>query len=259
MRTAVLITGQVRTIDRTRTLLQRNLIEPNNATLFLACEGDPRLDGEIGGADIRDSFRCPEFNAFITVVWSSARPGLLQKVFDRSNEGWSIEYVFTSGTLLQYYQVWKAWMLLLDYEKKHSMKFDVVVRCRPDSLITEKLDLSTVLSSDELTCRSLGSERIRRSLVPIGGCTDRAVITLGAEQFWVARRDVFALLGPMVFTYGCWDSGSKCAFNSESYFEEFCRMNHLPYWSFSEGILFNTNHPGTDEVLDDPLVFSLLR
>jgi len=265
MRTAVLFTGQERTLPRTIKLLRCNLLEPNNATIFLACESsDPdRLKGhfdglEIGGTDIRDTFRDPEFNSFISMIWCSGRRALLRGVFERSQEGYTIEYVFQSGTLLQYYQIWKAWLLLLEYEQKHG-KFDVVVRCRPDALITEKLNLSSVLSSDELTCRSFGSERVRRLLTPTNQPTNTAVLTLGAEQIWIARRDVFALLGPMLLSYGCWDSGTTYAFNSESFFEQFCKMNHLVYWPLFDGTLFNLNHPGGDEVLDDPQIFSLLR
>ena len=266
MRVAVLFTGQERSLRRTIRLLRKNLLEPNNATVFFACETGnndafkQHFDGiEIGGADLRDSFRCAEFGGLVHMIYTSSRVGLTQNVFDRTSEGWSINYVFNSGTLLQYYQVWKAWMLVLKYEAQHKMKFDVVVRCRPDSLITEKLDLSSVMSSDELVCRSLGCERIRQTIEPTGQSTENAVVMLGIEQFWVARRHIFALFGPMVFMYGVWDSGSPYAFNSEAFFAEFCKAHQISYWIYCQGNLFNTNHPGTDEVLDDPLVFSLLR
>ena len=265
MRTAVLITGQERSLPRIIRLLRKNLLEPNNVTVFFACESNDKerllgyFDGiTIGGADIRPTFRDTEFGTISTMVWSSCRPALQDRVFARSNEGWSVRYVFDSGTLLQYYQLWKAWGLVLEYEKQHG-KFDIVVRCRPDFLLTERLNLSTVMSSDELTCRSLGSQRIKDRLTLKGGSTENAVITLGTEQFWVARRDVFALFGPMVYMFGVWDSGTTYAFNSECFFSQFCEMNHLTHWIYSEGNIFNTNHPGTDEVLDDPLVFSLLR
>jgi len=70
---------------------------------------------------------------------------------------------------------------------------------------------------------------------------------------------VFALLGSMLLAYGYWDNGTDYAFNSECFFDEFCRMNHITHWAYIQGELFNFNHPGTDEVLEDPLVFSLLR
>jgi hypothetical protein len=191
----------------------------------------------------------------------SDRPAIQPEVFGRSGEGWSMNYLHTSGTVLQYYQLWKAWMMLLDYEKTTGTRFDVVVRCRPDCLLTERLDLSKLTTSaDELTCRSMGSERIRAQSRATGQpWTDRVVWTLGQEQLWVAKRDTFALMGPMIFTFGCWDAGGSYAFNSESFFEEFCTMHHITHWMISDANMFNYSHPGDEEVTDDPAVLTLLR
>ena len=268
MRTAVILTGQERSLFRIYKHTRTNLLEPNNSTLFLACEVDnpDRLrsyfDGiEIGGADIRNqSFRTPDFDAFTQVLHSGGRPALLESVFERTRpEPWHIGYVLLGASVLQYYQVLKAWLMILEYEKTHKMRFDVVVRWRTDALLTEKLDLSALFSSDELTCRSLGSERIRAKLVPSGLPMDRVVVTLGTEQTWFAKRDVFALLGPMMYMYGAWDNGSKYAFNSETFFSLFCEMNHITYWGFHEDPIFNESHPGVAEVASDPRVFSIVR
>ena len=256
-------------MSRNIKLLRQNLLEANSVTLFVAVETTfyeflRHFDGiEIGGADVRhELFRnAEELKLFNHMMHRSDRPALRDEVYKRSeSEGWNTYYVTEgSGTITQYYQVWKAWMLLLEYEQKHNMTFDVVVRCRTDSLLTEKLDVSAVLSSDEITCRSLGSEKIRRGLTPTGESTDKAVVTLGYEQFWVAKRDVFALLATIILTYGYWDHGDKYAFNSEANFRAFCKMNHLSYWPFTIANMFNQNHPGSGEVLEDPDVFSLLR
>ena len=161
--------------------------------------------------------------------------------------------------MLQYYQVLKGWMMVLEYEQKHKMRFDVVVRWRTDALLTEKLDLSALFSSDELTVRSLGSQRIRERLEVSGNPMDRVVVTLGWEQTWFAKRDVFALLGTMMYMYGAWDNGSKYAFNSETFFETFCKMNHITHWRFWDPPLFNESHHHTNEIVSDPLVISIVR
>lgn len=268
MRVAVLVTGQERTLHRTITLLKRNLFEPNNAVVFLACESDNperianHFQGtQYGGSMILSSLRTPEFQAFMNLLDVADRPAIRPDVFNRSAEGWNKHYLHSSGTVLQYYQVWKAWMMLLDYEKANGVKFDMVVRCRPDSLLTERLDLSKLTTdADEITCRSMGLDRIRSKIEATGQpWKDKVVWTLGQEQFWVAKRDTFALLGPMFFTFGCWDSGTFYAFNSECFFEEFCKMNHITHWIFGDGEMFNYNHPGNDEVLSDPALLSLLR
>lgn len=280
MTVAVLVTGQERSLRRVIRLLRQNLLDPNKVVLFFACEtSDPvqfqsHFDGlEIGGADLRTTFRDPEFQVLTHMLWVSKRPGLSKDVFTRSGEPWTIEYIWNSGTLLQYYQLWKAWLLLLEYERTHGMTFSTVVRCRPDSLLTERIDLSRLTTAeDELTCRSMGSERIRSVLGsrtihpeyehPFGHpFADKVVWTLGHEQLWIAKRDTFALFGSMVFCFGSWDSGGRCAFNSESFFHQYCIANHITHWACIEStaVLFNTTHPGTDEVTEDPSIFSLLR
>lgn len=281
MRTAVIFTGQERNLHRTIRLLRNNLLGLNSSVVFLACESnDPNqmiqyFNGiEIGGSKILPSFRTPEFNAFMQMLSVSQRPALTSEVFNRTNEGWSMQYLEHSGTIIQYYQLWQGWLLLLDYEKKHNIQFDVVVRCRPDCLLTERIDLSRLeVTSDEFVSRSMGSDRLLRTIRtriphevyehPVGHTyTDKVVWTLGLEQVWIAKRDVFALLGPMMFTYGSWDSGRNWAFNSESFFQQFCDANHITHWGYmdhNQGSLFNFSHPGNDEVLDDQYVFSLLR
>jgi len=260
MKTAVIITGQERGLRRTINLLKRNLLEPNDAVMFLACEsGDPGLTASYfqgahyGGSHILSSLRDTEFNAFMGFLEASGRSALTTEVFSRSGEGWTMDYLHRSGTVIQYYQVWKAWQMILDYERANNMRFDIVVRCRPDSLLTERVVLSLPY---------FGSDRIRTRQLSTSDVTLKStnVVTFGHEQFWVARRDVFALLGPMVFTYGTWDSGEPFAFNSESFFDEFCKINHISHDRFLEvGTMFNDSHPGDEEVTTDPMVFSLLR
>lgn len=260
MRTAVIVNGQERRLRCTVNLLKQNLLLPNAAVMFLACEsGDPGTTAayfqgaHYGGSLILPSLRDAEFNAFMQFLNTSNRPAITPEAFGRSGEGWSMEYLHTSGTVIQYYQVWKAWQMILDYERTNGMRFDVVIRCRPDSILTERLDLSLPY---------FGSERIRAR--QLGGADvtlrDNNVITFGQEQFWVARRDVFALLGPMVFTYGTWDSGGLFPFNSESFFDQFCKANNIVHDMFDEsGHIFNCSHPSDEEVTTDPMVFSLLR
>lgn len=280
MTTAVLFTGQERSLARTIRLLRRNLLEPNSVVVFFACESDnpdrflSHFSGlAVGGTDFRTTFRDSEFHSLVQLISSSNRPALRDEVFRRTTEGWTANYVWNSGTLLQYYQLWKAWQLLLSYERTHSMVFTNVVRCRPDCLLTETIDLSKLsVTNDELASRGMGSARIQAIHAarqssgeyehPLGHpYTSKVIWTLGHEQIWIAKRDVFALFGPMVFQYGCWDSGGRCAFNSETFFHQFCVANHVTHWACIESLehLFNYSHPGNEEVLEDPHIFSLLR
>lgn len=257
---AVIVNGQERGLRRTAGLLKQNLLLPNDAVMFLACEsGNPAVTAsyfqgaQYGGSLILPSLRDAEFNAFMYFLDTCNRPAITSEAFGRSGEGWNMGYLHSSGTVIQYYQVWKAWQMILDYERANNMRFDIVVRCRTDSILTEKLDLSLPY---------FGSERIRTRQTGAAEVTlrDNNVVTFGQEQFWVARRDVFALLGPMLFSYGSWDSGGLYPFNSESFFAQFCKANNIVHDMFIEpGDMFNFSHPGDEVVTTDPMVFSLLR
>lgn len=278
MRTAILFTGQKRTLARVLPLLKQNLLDTNHVTLFFACEGEGVVESfegyEVGGADIRSSFRTPEFELILEAMVD--RPGLSEDVFERSRKAdgicWTMDYVRGSGTVLQYYQVWKAYCLMLDYERRNKLRFDVCVRARLDMLLTEPLSLEEFVTQTHTTedARSLGSTRIRvhnrvqipetyehpRGTPP----TDRIVWTFGPEQIWICRRDVFDVLGPMVFSYGLYDSKRPFSFNSETFFHETCKHHSIVHYGYleEENQLF-THYPGTGPILDFPYVIALIR
>lgn len=254
MKVAVILTGAERCLDRVAPLLRANLIDPNNAVLFFAVETDSpdrvlsRFEGcRIGGYDLRPSFRDAEYEALKQMILAGNRPALRDEVFRRDGECWTISYVWNSGTFIQYVQVWKAWMKVLEYERTHG-PFDVVIRWRTDVALTRPLCVSKfTLDSDELTNRSMGDSSVRDILSqhrhlttsnyqhPIGHPQAKRVVwTMGCEQAWIARRDVFELFGSMVFEFGLWDSGRRVAFCSEAFFHEFCNAHHITHWGFIE-------------------------
>ncbi len=283
MRTAILFTGQVRSLARVASLLRKNLLDPNNVTLFFACEGDSaeilkHLDGyEIGGLDIRSSFRTPEFDAILAML--RGRPGVSEEVFERSRQAdngvpWNIDYVRESGTVVQYYQLWKAYCRLLEYERSHGVRFDACVRARLDMLLTEPIRLESFIGHEfesEAQARSMGSFRIRTLNTrttpgnyesPWGTpLSPRTVWTLGPEQVWFCSRDLFDVFGPMVFSYGLYDSKKPFSFNSETFFHQTCLQHSIVHYVFQEegNPAFNYNHPGSDPVVADPWVCTLLR
>jgi hypothetical protein len=273
MRTAILFTGQKRTLDRVLPLLKQNLLDPNTVTLFFACEGDgivEAFDGyEVGGADIRSSFRTPEFELLLEAMVD--RPGLSEEVFARSREAdglcWTMDYVRQSGSVLQYYQVWKAYCLMLAYERAHSMRFDACVRARLDLSLTEPISLASFVNerfASELDARTMGSIRIQstnRVHIPDTyehprgtSPTDRIVWTLGPEQVWMCRRDLFDVFGPMVFSYGLYDSKTPFSFNSETFFHQTCLHHSIVHYGFLE-----PGNPLVRSTPDKGWVFLLIR
>jgi hypothetical protein len=245
-RTAIIITGQLRSIETIFQSIVEHLVTPNNGVLFFACEVDDpsRLkallnkypDANVGGILCEKTFRNLEFNSILQMIKNSNRAGLSEEVFQRSRKAdginWQYSYVESSGTILQYYQFWKVWHLVLEYERKNSMKFSHCVRTRTDITISRPIDVTNVFSNIDINTLKLESIYFRTPKLEYD--LENTVITLGHEQVWIAKRSVFDRLSMIVFHYGYWDSGLTCAFNSEFTFDQFCKH-------------FNIYHIGIEE------------
>ena len=269
MKSAILVVGGERSLSKTIEHLKKNLLEPNRPVLFFACETDnpERLlryfDGfEIGGSLLLTSFRTDEYNRVQEICLS--RPAYSQEVFQRAMNTdrmcWSKDYVRNSGTIIQYYQLWKAWCLLLDYERQNHMKFDFCVKWRLDALLTNPLVFANIPeygTEDEM--RSMGNEYMKQHLRKLStedgwyehgighSVEDNIVWSFGPEQVFMSKRKNFQHLGTMVFFQGLWDVGNNYAFNSETFFHEFCNRNQLIHWCFLEEgspvFAYTTNTP----------------
>lgn len=255
-RHAILFVGGERSLDRTLQSLKDNLLTPTKPVLFFACETDnPQQflsrfqEFEIGGADLRPTFRTPEYAHIVEMALG--RPAATDAVFERARKAdglnWSQDYLRQSGTILQYYQLWKAWCLLLDYERQHKLQFDLCMKCRLDIQWSVPFRFDTIpREGTESVLRAMGNAYMARTLRdpstlnayyehPYGHpYTTNIVWSWGPEQVFLSERSNFQLFGPMVFQYGQWDSTGPFPFNSESFFHQFCIHHGLVHWEFLE-------------------------
>lgn len=239
MQTAVIITGQFRNLETVFPSILESLVNPNKGVLFFCCEADdtskvtellckyPNI--QIGGILCEKTFRNPEFNSILHMIRNSNRAGLSEEVFQRSRlaDGinWQYSYIENSGSILQYYQFWKIWQLVLEYERKNSMKFTHCIRTRTDVVVSLPIDVTNVLKN--INIETLKQESRYFDKPKIDYDQEDTVVTLGHEQVWIAERSVFDKLSMIIFHYGYWDSGFPFAFNSESAFHQFCKHFNL--------------------------------
>jgi hypothetical protein len=161
------------------------------------------------------------------MIENSNRPGLTEEVFSRSN--FSFEYLKNSGSILQYYQFWKIWFKVLEYEKLNNMKFTNCIRSRPDVFFGKKFILDDFYNEqklkdlfEEYNCDLLEENHYRdKSIFNID--MENTIITYAVELVWFGRRSVFDKLSQILFHYGLWDSGQPFSFNSETTFHQFCK------------------------------------
>jgi len=259
---AVIITGQIRTFEKILKSLVENIVVPNNAVVFICCETDNKenLDKilnkypeiNIGGIITEPSFRNGELNSILNMIIKSNRKGLSHEVFERARKAdginWNINYIETSGTIIQYYQFWKIWHVLLEYERKNKCKFENIIRTRTDVFISKKINISNVFEEGGYIQNLYNKSMLVDNSIYFDKLTNiihkpcDTIITLSTEQVWIGKRTVFDCLSNILFHYGLWDSGHSFSFNSETNFHEFCKN-------------YNIYHIGIQEKEDWPLYF----
>lgn len=241
---AILFTGQFRTFDRTWKIIKQNLILPNSATIFIFGESpepeisrkevEQKWEGHIGTCYFTHSTRNEEYNQIVNYLRNS-KIALKFEMLARS--GINPEYVFQSGSILEYYQYMKTFDLMLGYERAHNIKFTHIVRSRLDMVFTLPLELNqffTTPPEDLEMFKSLGSEKIKQRREE--NITDVKFQNLRREDtlwtfrknvVWIGSREIMERLYPLVYFYGHYLTADKWCFNSESQFNLYCQAHNI--------------------------------
>lgn len=259
---AVLITGQERSLFQTFPVLYKNVIVPNGATVFIGCETrQPEKvkeffsgfsDLSLGHLWCTSDFRDSEYQSILNMIMNSNRPGLSVESLRRATENdaagtnWSafgMSYIVNGGSIVQYYQIWKLFGHVAEYERTHNMRFDYCMRTRTDVLINEQMIIDPYILQ-----ANPHLEKKYDLLKKLGPCvygdgsvdemTDEDirnpyVITFAVELVWIAPRSIFALLCNILFHYGLYDKHTV-SFNSEYSFHAFCQSYNIRHFSLYE-------------------------
>jgi hypothetical protein len=262
MTTAILLTGGFRTLVQIFPSFYENVLTKNNCVLFIACEvDDPKrlyeiLDAyphlRIGHILHTPSFRDAQYHAIERMIETSDRPGLRPEVYERAKQkdgmdwpNFGPNFIKSSGSIIQYYQVWRLWPYVLEYEKRNHTKFTYCMRTRCDILFNKPIVLSdTFTQSNPWYNEYQAAKKIDNGpsyyhhttyeLVSSETRNDDYVITFCVDLVWMAKRDVFTKLSQLVFHYGLWDSGFPFSFNSETTFQEFCGHHNIHHYGITE-------------------------
>lgn len=259
------MTGGLRTLANIFQNFHKNVLSVNKYTLFIACETDTpdKLfevlntypDLNIGFVLHTSSFRDSHYNAIEHMIVSSERPGLTQEVYKRAAEAdrgiinWEWigpGFIKSSGSILQYYQVWRLWQHVLEYERTHpDVIFTHCMRTRCDIIFNEPIRITDqFIESNEWYNRYQSQNRIdnkpsryhhtTHTLPPTSAQQQDYVITFSIDLVWIARRQTFDKLSQIIFHYGLWDSRHPYSFNSETTFHEFCTNYNIHHYGITE-------------------------
>lgn len=140
MRTVVILTGQLRTIRKTMRFLKRNVVT-GHQDVFACLQNDTQESEESWEAWFRQELptlqhivwfsneRCPE--------WVPIRTRLVESM--NITNVWK-DYLKTSGSMIEYYQLYLAYHALQQYEQHHQFRYDQLIRMRTDSVFFKPID-----------------------------------------------------------------------------------------------------------------------
>jgi hypothetical protein len=193
MKIGVLLTGAVRTLRNCISYMNfynssNNQKKETEYHIFatLECEEHKKKEIEhILQEHFKSSFKSLYFfdkNTKEYNDWKEEQKILLHKMNVNQNIK---EYLFNSGSMLEYKQLELCFSQLENYEKNQSVKYDYVIRIRPDLVLTHPLDFHWLNLSDEDIQRRL--EKIRdifkkSSNIPNGKLLTFFMSTLYSEK-----------------------------------------------------------------------------
>lgn len=262
---AILMTGGLRTLAQIFPNFHKNVLSVNKYTLFIACETDTpdKLfevlnaypDINIGSVIHTRSFRDdPQYKAIEHMIETSDRPGLRHEVYKRASDAdpsrlnWQAigpGFIKTSGSIIQYYQVWKLWQHVLAYERAHpDIAFTHCMRTRCDIIFNEPIKITDRFTESNPWYDAYQAEnRIDNNPshyhdttheLPSSPTERDYVITFCVDLVWMARRQTFDKLSQIIYHYGLWDSGHPYSFNAETTFHEFCVNYNIHHYGITE-------------------------
>jgi hypothetical protein len=156
MKVAVLFTGCLRTIEMTCIHLKTNLVanSKHSVKFFATLQNDSNRDCAFWESwlhrNLSTSVECTWFDPK-DVEWTSLRESLLQRM--QVEEGWKT-YLRSSGSMIEYYQMWKSYQKMVEEEKRLGYRYDYVIRCRPDTIFGQVIDFEWLAwTKDDIQAR----------------------------------------------------------------------------------------------------------
>lgn len=143
MNIAVLYTGSLRTFEKTIKYFVKNILLSTDVHVYACVQSDNKQKDEL--------IIVSNFGQYLKdIIWfDPADPiwsGLQNHLINTSGiSNWPKEYLLKSGSMIEYYQLYLAYTLMVKNENKQRLSYDYVIRCRPDFIISHPIDFSWLL------------------------------------------------------------------------------------------------------------------
>lgn len=161
MKVAVFYTGCLRTFDRTISYNMKNLLiqsDPNVEIHVFACVQNDRLEpNSLMTQNLTKMFELPSGKTVLRSVewfyrndphiklWMESQ---LENLRFSTADFWK-DYLKTSGSMVEYVQLYRCWRQMIQHEEYDKTTYDYVVRLRTDVVVATPLDFSKLPETDK--------------------------------------------------------------------------------------------------------------
>lgn len=150
MKVAILYTGALRTIQKTIKHFKQNILLTSDVHIFACIQNDKGTPDNIWETYIKEQMG----NNLKTIQWFSQdehKDWISIRDKNIANlkiaDNWK-NYLRTSGSIIEYYQMYLAYISMCSYEEQNN-KYDYIVRMRTDNILAKPLDFHWLNWSDE--------------------------------------------------------------------------------------------------------------
>jgi hypothetical protein len=151
-RVAVILSGALRTIKKTAIYLKKNVIQHNHVHIFACVQNDTSQSEEEWNTWLAEQFgdhlkSTIWFSHEKYPDWPAHRDRLLEKM--HLDGGWK-NYLRTSGSMLEYYQLHLAYLEMYHHEGSMGYKYDYLIRARTDTIYNKPVDFHWLNWRDDM-------------------------------------------------------------------------------------------------------------
>ena len=150
MKIAVILTGKLRTIKKTASYLKQNVLLDDNVHICSCIQNDTSQTEEEWNMWFSDQFgnhlkSTTWFALDKYPEWVTHRDHLLEQM--DVSEAWK-NYLRTSGSMIEYFQLYLAYIKLCSYEKITG-QYDYIIRTRTDTIYNKLVDFHWLQWTDK--------------------------------------------------------------------------------------------------------------
>ena len=141
-------TGSLRTIRKTMRYFRQHVLLHEDVHVFACLQQDTDMNQESWiRSELGEHLKHLQwFKMSSHENWVHSRNTLLENMPICEN---TRQYLKTSGSILEYYQLQLAYIKMMQFERQHSFTYDYIVRLRTDTLYGKPLDFHWLNWSDE--------------------------------------------------------------------------------------------------------------